>query len=82
MHTNAIARASSLVPLLLAATAPAQQLDDRSFDEWRSYIRPAELEPWRELPWRASLLDAVAEASERNRPVLLWAMSGHPLGCT
>jgi hypothetical protein len=24
----------------------------------------------------------VKEAQEKDRPILLWAMNGHPLGCT
>ncbi len=34
------------------------------------------------IPWRAALWPALEEARELDRPVLLWAMNGHPLGCT
>jgi hypothetical protein len=58
-------------------------LDTRTLDEWADWLRPspAELE-WRGIPWRATLADAIGEARKRSRPVLLWAMNGHPLGCT
>lgn len=34
------------------------------------------------IPWRAALWPALEEARGLDRPVLLWAMNGHPLGCT
>lgn len=77
-----------LVPTLLAsllAVAPlgAQSLDDGSFARWRDFVLPDEGElAWLEIPWRDSFWEAVREAREAERPVLLWAMNGHPLGCT
>jgi hypothetical protein len=58
-------------------------LTDDSFESIRASIlsTPAE-ERWREIPWRTSTWDAVVEASVTDRPVLLWAMNGHPLACT
>lgn len=37
---------------------------------------------WRSIPWRPSLFDGLREGAEERRPVLLWAMNGHPLGTT
>jgi hypothetical protein len=37
---------------------------------------------WLEIPWRATLWDAVVDAHRLRRPILLWAMNGHPLACT
>ena len=34
------------------------------------------------IEWRAALWPALEEARGLDRPVLLWAMNGHPLGCT
>jgi hypothetical protein len=80
--------------LILSALAPAQdagalparaipRLDDAAFDELSAQIvpRPDELE-WLEIPWLAVLADAVARARQADQPILLWAMNGHPLGCT
>jgi hypothetical protein len=39
-------------------------------------------ERWREIPWRTGLLAAREEARGLDRPLLLWEMDGHPLGCT
>jgi hypothetical protein len=44
-------------------------------------VRPGK-EKWEEIPWRVSLTDARREAAARKKPLLLWAMDGHPLGCT
>ena len=46
-------------------------------------IRPAAGEDrWAAVPWRTSLWDARQEAAAQGKPILLWEMDGHPLGCT
>jgi len=59
------------------------ELDDRTFDTLLERVLPdpAETE-YGSIRWRARFHEAVAEATERRLPVLLWAMNGHPLGCT
>jgi hypothetical protein len=37
---------------------------------------------WRAIPWRPTLRDGVVDATAAEKPVLLWAMNGHPLGTT
>lgn len=65
--------------LLLAA----QDLTDDSFIEWRDFIVPAAEEmAWADVPWRATFWEAVREGARDERPILLWAMNGHPLGLT
>lgn len=39
-------------------------------------------EPWRQIAWRTDLLQAQHEAVEQRKPLFIWAMDGHPLGCT
>jgi hypothetical protein len=72
--------------LLLAAVARAGktvELTDATFESVREEVLPSkEEERWREIPWRTSAWDAVVEATESDKPVLLWAMNGHPLACT
>lgn len=54
-----------------------------NFDVWFDKIRPCQEElAFLEIPWRATLQQAVVDASRENKPILLWAMNGHPLGCT
>ena len=58
-------------------------LDEQTFDELRDFIRPAPGEVrWQEVPWRTTFWEAVREAHAADKPVLLWAMNGHPLACT
>ena len=42
---------------------------------------PDELE-WRSIPWRPTLFDGLRDGAKEKKPVLLWAMNGHPLGST
>ena len=36
---------------------------------------------WAEIPWRINLWNARREANESGKPIYLWEMDGHPLGC-
>ncbi len=66
-----------------AALGHAPVLDEQSFERWRAYIRPqVNEEAYLEIPWRESFYIAINEARKTGRPVLLWAMNGHPLGFT
>jgi hypothetical protein len=61
---------------------PAQELPDR-FARTRELVMPSASElAWQAIPWRAEFGAAVVEAQRAHKPVLLWAMNGHPLGCT
>jgi len=72
-----------LAAALATAAAPAQESIDTGFAACRETVLPsAEELLWREIPWRDAFGIAVLEANAQERPVLLWAMNGHPLGCT
>ena len=79
-----VATALGVATVLAVATALGAQdtLTDQSFAKWRDIIAPTtdELE-WRKIGWRAALGIALAEGNRRDKPILLWAMNGHPLGC-
>lgn len=36
---------------------------------------------WAKIKWRTNLWEARREASEAGKPIYLWEMDGHPLGC-
>lgn len=62
---------------------PAIVLSESTLVQLREYILPgAEDLAWETIPWRPSLWEAVVEGDRSDRPILLWAMNGHPLGCT
>jgi len=37
---------------------------------------------WRTVPWQTSLLKAQHIAARDKKPIFIWSMDGHPLGCT
>jgi hypothetical protein len=45
-------------------------------------VPPATERAWCDVGWRPTLWEAVVEANGSDRPILLWAMNGHPLACT
>ncbi len=55
---------------------------DHEFEAIRTAVRPAPGEdPIDEIPWQISLWDARVLAAKDGKPILLWEMDGHPLGC-
>lgn len=76
--------------LALACAAPVAR-EDAALDalppalqaEVTRLVLPAEGEDaWRSLHWIPVYADAVLEAERVDKPLLMWAMNGHPLGCT
>lgn len=73
-----------LVALLQGpVTSPPPAVDARTFAAVVRAVVPREDElAWRAIPWRATLRQGVLDATAARKPVLLWAMNGHPLGTT
>ena len=72
----------ALSPILLPASARAEELTEAKFKQLHAELQPAADEPWRTIPWKIALLDAQQTAARENKPIFIWAMDGHPLGCT
>jgi hypothetical protein len=76
--------ASSL--MFLAADRPARPLAPVPADQFahlQTLIKPgADEEAWAQIPWLTSLWQARQRAAAEGKPILLWEMDGHPLGCT
>jgi hypothetical protein len=71
------------VALLASSSLAAQDLTEETFDKWYSYVLPKESElTWRTIGWRQTLGEGWLEAQKKDMPILLWAMNGHPCGCT
>jgi hypothetical protein len=72
--------------VLCLAVAPAysgKPIPPDQFDKLRAVIRPGKDEDkWDLIPWQTSLWEARKLAAEKGKPLLLWEMDGHPLGCT
>lgn len=37
---------------------------------------------WLQIPWRMDLATARRDAHREGKPIFLWVMNGHPMGCT
>ena len=59
-----------------AATA-AQSLEQKV----ASVLPTPEEDRWLQIPWRADIMQARAEAERQNKPLFLWIMDGNPLAC-
>jgi hypothetical protein len=55
-------------------------IDNVEFDKLHKELSSAK-EPWQNLPWQLSLVQACSEAAKENKPVYMLCRSGHPLGC-
>ena len=73
---------AAIACLLLISSAVFGQLTEQEFRTLHEQLTPAADEPWRTIPWKISLLDAQRIAAEQKKPIFIWAMDGHPLGCT
>ncbi len=75
--------------LLVAAIAvptttrlTAGELNQKNLDQLLAKLTPPTGECWRSIPWTISVLDAQRKAARERKPIFIWAMDGHPLGCT
>lgn len=58
-------------------------LNRRTFAQWRDHIRPRKSElTFERIPWIPRFGDGLVRADAEAKPLLLWVMNGHPLGCT
>jgi hypothetical protein len=86
MHFS-LARASGLLVASLCLVAGASRSADpipaEQFATLQAVIKPSSGEDrWASIPWRSSLWQARQEAARAGKPIVLWEMDGHPLGCT
>ncbi len=57
-------------------------LSQSEFQRLHELLQPDKQELWQTIPWKISLLDAQHAAAREHKPIFMWAMDGHPLGCT
>lgn len=61
----------------------AEALVGQSLDEFCAQLEPTAADTaWRSIPWHTTFHDGLVAAEGTGKPVLLWLMNGHPLGCT
>jgi hypothetical protein len=65
------------------AADPPRELTDKTLTAWRDLIRPkADDLGYKTVDWLPTFWDGVMAAQKADKPILLWAMNGHPLACT
>ena len=67
--------------MLKEITNPAPVLTDETFEALFEACRPQK-ERWTDIPWIGELWEGRQRAAREEKPLFIWAMNGHPLGCT
>ena len=58
-------------------------LNEMTYYMWQEFIKPTKDElAWAQIPWKSTFYDGLVESDRAQKPLLLWVMNGHPLGCT
>ena len=73
---------SCVALLFLLPAGAVAQLTDEDIRALHAELQPDESALWRTVPWQTSVLKAQQIAAEEKKPLFIWAMDGHPLGCT
>ena len=61
----------------------AEPINPADFAELHKVIQPqGEESAWLSIAWKTDLWEARKTAARLGKPILLWEMDGHPLGCT
>ena len=53
----------------------------QEFEQLHSALDPQGAQ-WQTIPWEISLVKAQNLALRDGKPIFIWSMDGHPLGCT
>ncbi len=63
--------------------APDAGLTEETYVLYRAVIGPQpEDAAWQTIDWLPSYREGLEAAAAQQKPILLWVMNGHPLGCT
>ena len=86
LATAARASAAALIVGIVGG-APAQDaapapLTAAEFKKLHAEVVPKTQDYWEKIPWHIDLFEARTLAYKAKKPMFLWAMNGHPLGCT
>ena len=69
--------------ILMPPAAAVEPVPPGQFEKLHRLIKPEAAEQkWEQIPWLADLWEARRRAADQGKPILLWEMDGHPLGCT
>ena len=71
-----------LMAVLFTKVSLAAELNESEFLSLQRQLQPPADAPWRTIPWKITLIEAQRTAIQEKKPIFIWAMDGHPLGCT
>ena len=71
-----------VVAIVVQSANATDELNEVKFQQLHQSLQTSADEPWRQIPWEISLLNAQNSAAKSQKPIFIWAMDGHPLGCT
>lgn len=61
----------------------AGELTAANWEKAHAVIKPqADEDKWAAIPWETDIMEARKRSEVEGKPVFLWEMDGHPLGCT
>ena len=66
----------------MSAAISGAELTEARFQKLHAELQPDNSALWRTIPWKTSVLSAQQIAAGEKKPIFIWAMDGHPLGCT
>jgi hypothetical protein len=84
-------RLATLVGLALGVVAQGAdqqgpktvRLTDANYAKLFEQVHPTAAElGWKTVSWIPAVWDGIVEGQKSDRPILMWIMNGHPLGCT
>ncbi|MHC4839567.1 MAG: hypothetical protein ACYTDT_01220 [Planctomycetota bacterium] len=74
---------AALILIPISSIFSAQELTKKNYEKTRDHILPNEdEEAWRKIEWRATFWEGIIDAQKADKPVMLYAMNGHPFSCT
>ena len=66
---------------LAGITGLSAQMSPKDLQVITEILPKVEEKAWQEIDWKVDLWEARREAAKTGKPIYLWEMDGHPLGC-
>ena len=83
MKPNAVLWTLLLLSLATTSSAQLPDLTKQTFQDYQAAIEADVAETaFLKINWYSQLHRAVKEAHQREKPLLIYVMNGHPLACT
>ena len=77
------ARPAAQSPAVPVADVPLIEVVEETWEPWFDHLQPTAGESaFAKIAWHPTFAEGILAANQAQRPLLLWVMNGHPLGCT